>query len=55
MVRSPRLAVLVHRVQTPAGGAVPDALLRPDDENSKFEFWKPFMNNADISSHLIFG
>lgn len=29
VVRPPRLAVLVHHSQTPAGGAVPDALLRP--------------------------
>lgn len=30
VVRSPRLAVLVHHSDAPAGGAVPDALLRPD-------------------------
>lgn len=30
VVRSPRLAVFVHHSETPAAGAVPDALLRPE-------------------------
>lgn len=30
VVRSPRLTVFVHHSETPAGGAVPDALLGPD-------------------------
>lgn len=35
VVRSPHLAVFVHHSETPAGGAVPDALLGPDGEKTE--------------------
>lgn len=40
VVRSPRLAVLVHHSRACAGGPVPDALLGPEEDTKKVKLGK---------------